>query len=73
MEALAAVNVIGRDCEARAELAELQRVGDVQIIAERRLLVVARDDRIMRVEAHPLERVVGAAVGDQLVERDLGG
>ena len=26
----------------------------------------------MRIEAHPLERVVGAALGDQLVERDLG-
>src|SRR5437764_1170134 len=73
MEALAAANAIWRDRGGGAELTKLERVGEVQIIAERRLLVVAQDDRIMGVDAHPLERIVGPALGDHRVQRDLGG
>src|SRR6478735_7167869 len=61
----------GRYGEAGAELAELQRVGDVEIISERRHLIVARDNRVVCVEAHTLERIVHAARSDQLAERDL--
>jgi len=73
VEALRSIHMVRRKGDVRAELPELERVGDVEIIAERGLLGVAREDRIMGVEAHPLERLVRAPRGDHLVERYLGG
>ena len=72
VQAFAAVDAIGRNRKIRAELAELQRVGEMDEIAERRLLTVARDDRIVSVEAHALERVIHPARRDELIERHLG-
>ena len=74
VEPLTAVNLVERrHREACAQLAELQRIGEVQIVTERRRPVVTRNDRIMRIEPHALERFISAARGDKRVERYLGG
>src|SRR4029453_18012333 len=73
VKSLRALHLVGRVSETRAELAKLQRVRQVEVITKGRLAVISRDDRIMCIEAHSLERVVRAALRYQRIQRNPGG